>query len=871
YRDYVGNLVAYYRNEPAILMWQLVNEAESKDINNVPDSPSLYNFASDMSDYIRSLDPNHLINLGTMGTGQPGISGDDYEAIHALPNIDLLEVHDYNREEEALPGSPLRADIRIRLYLQDEAWRWRNGTTLRPGIRTWNPYTFTIPSDITFPLKRIGLDLRNDGGWPGTLYADQITIGSQHSYSFEGTTVSPWESDGGAISSINLSQNQFYEGLSSLAINLTGSSTGKVRIPNPADVAPGDVMTAYLYAPDSAEIYNKNSIAYAFHVARGLNKPIFVGESGIRANCTGCYTEARRAALFDAKIAAVRDEGGDGYLLWEYVNDNDRNGVSEFDFSGRDPVMDTLVKYSPDTSQVPAIASVSASVSDNGATITWNTDQPATSQVEYGLNTLYGVRTAETATNTTSHSVTLTGLGWNRTYHYRVRSKGSAGIFGRSGDFSFTTSAPPSVTTVVTAFGDHGDTVTSRSINQSAADEKPAVHLLAGDWHYHSTETAAQSWWDNTFLPLRNSQATLLFALGNHEETPSSTFNRNLVGMAERWFSRQVGGIYFIVLDSNLSSDAAQRSFLERELQAAQGSNWQVVVLHQPPFSASLGDTGHAGIRSRWSPLFDQYGVDLVVTGHHHHYGRSDNVCYDQSLQSHCPVYVVTGGGGKSLYNFASGAPAWNLVRDDVFHYLRLEFATNELHLAAVRNDGALVDSARVVANPAVSTYIATGAIWDYFKGTTDPPQGWNETGFDDPSWLSGATGIGYGDSDDATVLSDMQDNYVTVYARKTFNLAGTGSAMHLLIDYDDSFVAYLNGTEVARRNISATGTSLNHQTTADGSHEAGTAELIDLSRHTSLLNVGANVLAVEIHNGSLGSSDLSFIPSLTGNGTASQ
>ena len=130
-----------------------------------------------------------------------------------------------------------------------------------------------------------------------------------------------------------------------------------------------------------------------------------------------------------------------------------------------------------------------------------------------------------------------------------------------------------------------------------------------------------------------------------------------------------------------------------------------------------------------------------------------------------------------------------------------------------------------------------------------------------------GPTGIGYDDSDDATVLSDMRYNYITVYMRYSFNvdLPADVSGLDFTVDYDDGFVAYINGQEVARRGVSAGQT----KDTPASSHEASAGsggnppEMIDLSAHVSKLLAGENVFAIEVHNATLDSSDLSMIPSL--------
>ncbi|HXG42065.1 MAG TPA: hypothetical protein VNL95_04995 [Dehalococcoidia bacterium] len=104
YKEYVGRVVSRYRDEPIILMWQLMNEAESTDATRTRHDPdALYAFAADMSAYVKSLDPNHLLALGTMGSGQPGTQGDEYRRLHSLPGLDVLEYHDYNEETVPLP------------------------------------------------------------------------------------------------------------------------------------------------------------------------------------------------------------------------------------------------------------------------------------------------------------------------------------------------------------------------------------------------------------------------------------------------------------------------------------------------------------------------------------------------------------------------------------------------------------------------------------------------------------------------------------------------------------------------------------------------------------------------------------------------
>jgi len=106
YRDWVAEIVTRYRGEPAILAWQLMNEAEIKvDASQgcAADAASiLRTWTADVGGLIKSIDTHHLVSLGTIGGGQCGTQGDEYRALHELPAIDLCEYHDYL--PDAMPG-----------------------------------------------------------------------------------------------------------------------------------------------------------------------------------------------------------------------------------------------------------------------------------------------------------------------------------------------------------------------------------------------------------------------------------------------------------------------------------------------------------------------------------------------------------------------------------------------------------------------------------------------------------------------------------------------------------------------------------------------------------------------------------------------
>jgi endo-1,4-beta-mannosidase len=105
YRAWVAEVVARYRNDPTILAWQLVNEADLAGPSghcNPSASRTLKHFAQDMAGLVKSIDPNHLLSLGSWGLLDCGLAGSAYQDVHSVPGIDLCEIHDYSGSSSAL-------------------------------------------------------------------------------------------------------------------------------------------------------------------------------------------------------------------------------------------------------------------------------------------------------------------------------------------------------------------------------------------------------------------------------------------------------------------------------------------------------------------------------------------------------------------------------------------------------------------------------------------------------------------------------------------------------------------------------------------------------------------------------------------------
>jgi hypothetical protein len=187
-----------------------------------------------------------------------------------------------------------------------------------------------------------------------------------------------------------------------------------------------------------------------------------------------------------------------------------------------------------------------------------------------------------------------------------------------------------------------------------------------------------------------------------------------------------------------------------------------------------------------------------------------------------------------------------------------------------------------ISAGPGVSTIspppallVKAGAPWKYWKGSSEPAGGalaWTSLGYDDSAWAAGPSGIGYGGGDDATVLPDMKGAYSSVFARQVFDAAEPAAlrSLELLIAYDDGFVAYLNGAEVARRNVpGVAGAPVPRDALASAAHAGGRPEAIDITSQRSKLVPGPNVLAIQVFNHELDSDGLTLLPQLGETGAA--
>jgi outer membrane protein assembly factor BamB len=247
-----------------------------------------------------------------------------------------------------------------------------------------------------------------------------------------------------------------------------------------------------------------------------------------------------------------------------------------------------------------------------------------------------------------------------------------------------------------------------------------------------------------------------------------------------------------------------------------------------------------------------------------HHPGANEIGSNYVSLEDH--VYVVYGADILEL-DAATGRTTREFSINSLTGRAEANWGGIAVHenLLVATADPVVVEGTdggnQATVPPGHKAIIAPHAKWRYLAGS-DAPANWASPGFQPAGWKTGEVGIGYSDNDDRTELKDMAGRYTRVYILNEFDARAVENALSLtlMINFDDAFIASLNGTEVLRVGVgkgSGAGAS-----DLDG-HEADGYESFEIRDFRKLIRPDRNVLAIEGHNDGPTSSDFSLDPYL--------
>jgi len=346
-------------------------------------------------------------------------------------------------------------------------------------------------------------------------------------------------------------------------------------------------------------------------------------------------------------------------------------------------------------------------VAPDGVTVMWETTEPVVGTVEYGLPGQMDRKAAENEARTI-HELRLTGLQAGTAYAYRATWDG-----GATETYEFKTAPPPGAKRWrLAVYGDSRSDPTAHSaVVAQILAAKPDLVLHTGD--LVSDGRQYDLWKPQFFEPLAPLMARIpLFpCLGNHEGNSEHYYRYFSLPNNEAWYSFDYANAHFLCLDScqPYTEGTEQYRWLEQDLRNAQ-ADWLIAFFHHPLFSCHPTRSIN-GNRWAWQPLFQKYGVDLVFTGHDHHYQRTYPVG-SAAMDPLTPVlHFTTGGGGAGLYPVQPYS--YTRVAQAVHHGLLLDFDGTVLRARAVDKEGNEIDSFVVDQSqaPAAEEFIA----WEPF------------------------------------------------------------------------------------------------------------------------------------------------------------
>ena len=242
---------------------------------------------------------------------------------------------------------------------------------------------------------------------------------------------------------------------------------------------------------------------------------------------------------------------------------------------------------------------------------------------------------------------------------------------------------PPLHLAVVGDSGDSGSGLdrTAAAVSEVGDQQPFDLLLLLGDNVYPDGDPERL---DETvfipFGPVLDQGVDLYAILGNHDvmRTDGSA-QMEALGMEGRYWSTDLGDVLLVGLDSNSFDDPDQLEWLEATLRSSDDP-WKIVAIHHPPYSAGYQGSS-LEIRRELAPLMEEYGVQLVLSGHDHDYQRSTTI--------NGVTYVVSGAGSGSR---RTGEDDFTAMSFSWLHFLDIAVYPDHLVVRPVNDELRVAD-----------------------------------------------------------------------------------------------------------------------------------------------------------------------------------
>jgi len=232
--------------------------------------------------------------------------------------------------------------------------------------------------------------------------------------------------------------------------------------------------------------------------------------------------------------------------------------------------------------------------------------------------------------------------------------------------------------------GDVGTTPNSEKTLQNIELVDPEMIFFVGDLSYSTPE----DWFEFAdFLGVKRTFITT----GDHDK-PQDEYMKHY-GLEKNFYSLDYENVHFIALSLTATRDdtneSEQYKFLESNLKTSSEDpniDWIIVFFHSPLYSSADSDFKIPNFRLIYQPLFDLYGVDLVVSGHIHAYERTQPLKFNEIITDESDfsyvnpegqIYVTVGSGGINHYKFSKTSD-WVVVQNDVYYgFLNIKLSSN--------------------------------------------------------------------------------------------------------------------------------------------------------------------------------------------------